>query len=393
MPGPGDSRAAQKAGPTPFDAQQVLARTALLPVGAGTGGGDMAEVEPNDTMLTANASRDLPFNCTGTIATNGDEDVLAVPMVAGVPIEVNVFAQLEGGINSPLDPTLVVRTAETVIAEDDDAVPGERNAQVNFVASTTETLYIVVGSHGGLGGPDFDYVVMVLPVTGNAFDHANYEAEPNQGLEDANEIVPPGVRTGEVRPHIGGWTAGDPDVFYFDAPAGATAVIDLSSRIFGYWAGTRTSVAFLAPDGTPVSGAGPVSASELDPRFNIKIPETGRYYLVVDRLLGGMPLPPPGTKFNYLLSVTLQDGGESPNITDLQMGRRHPKKLWAIIGSGFDMGGMLVEISGRAPFTGLPSPESPTTAILVKPHLKLAGGEVFTVVRANGRRSNYFVHE
>jgi hypothetical protein len=363
-----------------FDAQQVLVKTAVLPAGAGIGGGDKAEVEPNDTLPTANVANDLPFNCTGTIGTNGDEDVLAVPMVAGMPIEVNVISHLDGGIQSPLDPEVVVRTAEAIIEENDDAAPSDRNAQVNFIAPSTETLYIVVKSHGGLGGPSFTYVVMALPVTGSTFDQGNREREPNDAFTQANEIVPPGVRVGLItRSNTPFGDAPNPDLYYFDAPAGATAVIDVSARVLGYptdpavmlqtWPRTRWTFSVDDVDG-------------VDPRFNIKLETAGRYYVWVSSALT------ESESRYYIVSVTLQDGTDSPTITKLKRTQERPRKLKKVIGSGFDAAGMVVELNDGVVIPSVPSTVSPTTRILVEPHVDLVRGDPITVVRPNGRRSN-----
>ena len=56
-----------------LDPQQYPTAIFDLVTGAGTGGGDMPEVEPNDSLLTANVVHDLPFNCTGAIDYDGDQ--------------------------------------------------------------------------------------------------------------------------------------------------------------------------------------------------------------------------------------------------------------------------------------------------------------------------------
>jgi hypothetical protein len=364
-----------KAAELPFDPLgEVVTKTDFV-VGTGTGGGDVAESEPNDTIDVADEAADLPFNCTGAIEAAADIDVIAVHVTAGQAIEVNVFSRLlPGGIDSPLDPYLAVGYRDHPVAFNDDVAPGNVNSRVAFVAPTTDTLYIVVQRAGMAFGDNCRYVVSALPVTTSIYDPANVETEPNDGPYEADELAPPGVKIGLLAADGGyDWT-------YFDAPAGATAVVDVSASVLGY--PTDPFVAFFGPG--PAWLFDVFDHDGLDPRMNILLPETGRYWVVV-----GAPATASSTSF-YMLSVTLQDGAGSPVLSQLKLTSH--KKLKKVIGGGFDPTGMKVEVDAR-PVPSVPSATSPTTVLKVKPRVTLESQDVVTVVRPNGRRSNPITFE
>jgi hypothetical protein len=361
-----------KAGDNTADPTQAFAEKVNFPVGAGTGGGDMIEIEPNDSHTSANVAHDVPFNCTGTISYGGDWDWLAVTVTAGQPLHVNAFSALVGGISSPLDPCLYAFTQDgTTIAYDDDiAFPANLNSQINFIAPYTGTIYFAVRSAITVGGPGYFYVLSVVVTPGDAFAAPNWEAEPNDAQSVADQVIVPGVKMGVVN------APGDVDYTYFDAPGGATVVVDVSAHVFGF--DVDPLVRLYDSSGHVLFASDDID--NVDPRFNVVVPYTGRFYLAVTDYRG------VGGFFHaYVLNVTFEDGAASPYITKLKLAPGD--KLKKVMGYGFVPGNSAVEVNGSV-VPSVPSAPKPTTLIKVKPPVPVTSGFFVTVVNANGRRSN-----
>ncbi|MBK6314497.1 MAG: PPC domain-containing protein [Blastocatellia bacterium] len=102
--------------------------------------------------------------------------------------------------------------------------------------------------------------------------------------------------------------SGDVDWSYFDAPAGATVVVDVHSQIYGLH--LDPVVGFF-----PVRGRNRLERRQdgKDSRFNIVLPSTGRYFVRITDNAN------TGSIFHaYVLSVSLQDGSAAPHITKLK---------------------------------------------------------------------------
>lgn len=369
--GPVTSDPALKAGLVPVPAEYDIVRDVAFPARAGTGGGDMPEIEPNNIMSYANVAHDIPFNCMGAIDVPGDQDWIRVFVTNGEPLQINAYSRV-GLFSSPLDPFLAVWASDgSLIAWDSDiAWPTNLNAQVNFLTTYTGDIYIQVRSVVPAGSPNHKYIVEVWPTTIPVWEAPNLETEPNDGAPLADPIALPGVKFGQIG------TDGDADWTYFDAAAGATVVVDVHSQIYNI--PLDSVVEIFADNGMMLFPADDMDGK--DTRFNLVLPYTGRYFLRLSDYSGS------GSPFHvYVISVSLQDGTASPHITGLKF---NPSGLLKkVIGNNFNPLAERVEVGG-APISIVPSAPKPTTVIKVKPPFAVPADHPITVLVGNGRRSN-----
>ena len=110
----------------PFDAEAFgYHRGVAYPTGAGTGGGDVLEAEPNDDLGHAYEVVDVPFQSFGVISAGSDIDWLLLPVTVGQPLQIDAFRRI-ASLSSPLDPRLwVVDYLGHTIAMNDDVAPGK----------------------------------------------------------------------------------------------------------------------------------------------------------------------------------------------------------------------------------------------------------------------------
>ena len=369
--------------PTPDEHEALVSaapeRPDALVHGAGTGGGDVAELEPNDTAEQANAARDLPFECAGAIATLGDADFVSVAVTENQRIEADVFATI-GALASPLDPRLTVfaeygASNGAVIAWNDDATPETRNARVVFDAPYTGTVYLAVAGAPGQAGENYEYMLAVWPITTEVFSAANLETEPNDGLDAARVMALPGVMRGSVG------TAADADFVRFETTGLSTLVVDLHSQAYGMPLDAR--VELYDRDGTRIWMSDDTDGA--DPRFNVVLPMRGVYGLSVTGHDAG------GPDYEYILSASLQDADGAPFMEqmwyDIVDGRNYVKR---IKGYGFDPAGAKAEVSGRE-VPSAPRASKPTTVLRVTPPARVKRGAWISVANPDGRRSNSYV--
>jgi hypothetical protein len=350
-----------------------LQRDLALPVSAGTGGGDVAESEPNNSYDYANLARDLPFECTGEISAYGDVDFVRVDVTAGIPIEIDVFADL-AYLSSPLDPAVVVfdTSLHPIAYNDDVSYPYDLNSRVNFVAPYTGPIYVAVGSATSGAGPGYTYVLAAWPTVTPVFD--NWEVEPNDTAPMADPIVLPGVKCGTLT------ADGDVDMTWFEASGGAQLVVDLHSRVYGM---PLDSVVELFDSNGHILFLNDDADSVRDSRFNLVIPQSGYYYLRIRDYSG------TGSNMHgYILSVSLQDRATSPVMTKLKF--VNGNELKKVTGYNFAPSGATVEVLG-VPMHSVTSAAHPTTVIKVKPRVSLQVYNWVTVVNPDGRRSNPYV--
>ena len=368
---PVTSDPALKAGLVPIPADYDIEHAIAYPVRAGTGGGDMVELEPNNIPGYANFVKDIPFNCTGTIGSVGDVDWLRVPVTTGESLQINAYSRV-GLLTSPLNPSVAVyRSDGTLITWNNDiSWPVDLNAQVNMVTSYTGEIYIAVMADVPAGSPAHRYIVEVWPTTIPIFNPANYETEPNDIAVLADPITLPGAKVGQIL------NSGDIDVSYFDAPAGATVVVDVHSQIYNL--PLDPVVEIYDQNGFILFPCDDMDAK--DPRFNLVLPQTGRYFLRITDYSN------TGSMFHgYVMSVSLQDGTLAPHITKL---KANPSGLLKkVMGYNFDPNAEAVQIYG-ASIAIVPSAVKPTTVIKVKPPVAVPTNHTVTVVVGNGRRSN-----
>ena len=369
--GPVKSDPALKAGLVPIPAEYDIVRDVAFPARAGTGGGDMPEIEPNNLMSYANVANDIPFICLGAIDVPGDRDFIRVFVTNGEPLQINVNSTI-GLFSSPLDPFLAVyRPDGTLIAWNDDiSWPTNRNAQVNFFTTYTGDVYIDVRSAVPAGSPNHKYIVEVWPTTIPVWNALNFEAEPNDAPPQADPISLPGVKFGQIG------TDGDADWTYFDAAAGATVVVDVHSQIYNL--PLDSVVDIYDQNGLMLFPCDDMDGK--DSRFNLVLPYTGRYFLRLSDYSGA------GSPFHvYVVSVSLQDGTLAPHITKLKANTA--TLLKKVTGYNFNPAAEAVQIYGvSVPI--VPSLVKPTTVIKVKPPVAVPTNHTVTVVLGNGRRSN-----
>lgn len=362
---------ALKAGLVPIPAEYDIVRDVAFPARAGTGGGDVPEIEPNNLMSYANVAPDIPFNCMGAIDVPGDQDWIRLFVTVGEPLQINVYSRV-GLFSSPLDPFLAVWQSDgTLIAWDSDiSWPTNLNAQVNFLTSYTGDIYIQVRSSAPVGSANHKYIVEVWPTTIPVWEAPNLESEPNDSAGLADPIVLPGVKFGQIG------IDGDADWTYFDAPAGATVVVDVHAQIYNV--PLDSIVEIFASNGLMLFPADDMDGK--DTRFNLVLPYTGRYFLRLSDYSGA------GSPFHvYVISVSLQDGTASPHITGLKF--TPSGLLKKVIGNNFNPLAERVEVGG-APVSIVPSVPKPTTVIKVKPPYAVPADHWITVIVGNGRRSN-----
>lgn len=344
----------------------------------GTGGGDVFEAEPNDT--TGQPLSDLPINVYGTIGAPEDWDCYAATVTAGMPVRVEVIADRVFG--SPLDSYAVAirDDGRTEIARNDD-IEGSTDSFLTFDAPYSGTVYICVTDVGAAGGTGYEYVLNVSP----AAQPDVSEREPNNSAANADPIPMPGIAFGAIE-------ANGYDVFTFSGVRGETLVVDVDAAIFGsdmdalvgIYDDTFTSIVdgraggFLFVDDDDEAS----TLGGADPRFNIVLPYSGVFYLIVTDYFGF-----GGNSFYYSINISNQSGAGAPRVTGVKDNGVLMKK---VIGSGFVATGVgsKAELNSDPIGRSYPAPRKPATQIVIKPGIEIFRGDVVTVVNPDGRRSN-----
>jgi hypothetical protein len=375
----------ERAGTTEFGKQKASERKALgtitrpadkNKVNVGTGGGDVNEVEPNDS--NAQVLDDIPVNVVGVISSPSDiADCFAVPVTAGDRIRVEVVA--DRVFDSALDSfiTVLEDDGSTVVLENDDGFDDSVDSFDRFIAEYTGYYFVCVQDALGLGDSSFVYVLNVT----SAIPPDLSEQEFNDDLDSADPLPLPSLVFGDSG------ATNDLDVYRFSGTEGTTLIVDVDAAIF---LSTLDSIVGLYDDtGGLLFGYDEDDGDSTNPdtRFNILLPYTGTYYLSV------------GDAFNrgngagdyyYSLSLTVQSGVGAPRVTGLKITNAGFAKK--VIGSGFGRSGAFAELTAdNSAAAALPSrnaPRKPTTAIKLTPPVEVFVGDVFTVVDRNGRRSN-----
>ncbi|MBK6315145.1 MAG: PPC domain-containing protein [Blastocatellia bacterium] len=241
---------------------------------AGTGAGDVSEVEPNDS--SPQAVGDVPFNARGTISSPADiGDCFAFPVTAGDPVRVEVIADRVFG--SLLDPFVIVFEDDgaTVVIENDNGVPGSVDSFARFTASYTGFYFVCVQDATGAGSEGHVYVLNVTVANGPDA----VEQEPNDSLGLADPLTLPAFATGSAG------NENDIDFFRFQGTGGTTLIVDIDAAVFS---GSLDAVVDLF-DGSGrriFASDDDESSGSLDTRFNIVLPGTGTYFLAVRDITG-----------------------------------------------------------------------------------------------------------
>ena len=335
---------------------------------SGTGLGDVAEREPNDT--SADTLEDIPVNVVGYIDDDEDIDYFAFTATGGETIRLEVIA--DRFFNTLIDSYLVVlaEDGETVLESNDDAFSNSRDSFISFTAtaSGSHVYFVGVSDFAGFGGGDDYGYVLNVTVADTDFN----EVEPNDTTSFADFFPVPAMAFGFSD------SSDDLDVYVFDGVANEALIVDVDAELF--FSLMDPVVELYDDNGGFLFGVD--DADGLDPRFNIVLPYTGEYFLVVyNREADG------GDEFYYTLNLSTQSAALAPRVRGYKI--VNGQFLKRVTGNGFvaSNGGSYVEIEGFE-VPSRPAPRKPTTVMKVAPAQSVSRGEVLTVVNPDGRRSN-----
>ncbi len=326
------------------------AASAATVIDAGTGGGDINEIEPNDQIAQGVS---LPVNIFGEISFNGDVDFFAFDALAGQQITIEPFAARLAG--SLLVPDIALfDTSGQLLAR---AVGDELNDPlIRYVSSTNQVLVVGVADIEDLGGRAFDYLLNIT--RGLDVDEVESNDTRAQSLPDLPVTV-----FGEIE------SEEDVDFFSFIAAAGQTLIMDIDSEVFG--SHLDPEINLIDPE-TGVEYFYNDQYDGDDSRFNIVLPYTGRYVI-------GVGAYRSRSNGFYRLNASLVSGEDAPVITGLE--RLSFKKL-LVTGTGFT-NGAVVEINGVVRKT------KRINSGTLRAKIKMKVGDVVTVINPpDERRSN-----
>jgi subtilisin-like proprotein convertase family protein len=265
------------------------------------------EVEPNDTVATAQALPATPVKVHGdlfrTPASAGtDVDYYAVTGAAGDRLYAATMTGFSAG--SPDTVLDVIDTDGTTVLETDDedgAIAADASNVAGVVLPAAGTYYVRVRqySEGSLTATVRPYDLYVRVLTGSP----TAETEPN-GPGMPEPLPANGWASGTIDP------AGDSDVFAVSANAGDTIVAVLDAdpeRDAPDW-DARLGIgdfngSFLVVDGSSVGG--PFDDSEPSEASFMTVKSAGTYYVYVDEAAGG-----GAAGDTYDLSVSVIPGGD-----------------------------------------------------------------------------------
>jgi hypothetical protein len=316
----------------------------------GVGGGDINEIEPNDTVAQEVS---LPVNIFGEVRSNGDADFFAFQAVAGEQITVEPFAARLSRSRLIADIALFASTGELLASDVGDE---NNDPLIRFTSPTEQVLIVGLTDADDLGGARFDYVLNLT--RGVDVD----EQEPNNLTAQQLPALPVTMFA-----EIG--QRGDVDFFSFVAAAGQTLIVDVDAEVLG--SGLDAEMNLTDPD-TGIEYFFNDQNDGDDPRFNIVLPLTGRYVIGVGAFANN------STGF-YRLNASLVPSADAPVLATVT---RLAKKLIEVTGAGFTEGSV-VEVNGiarRTTFLG---------SGRLQAKVKAKTGNVVTVSnRPDDRRSN-----
>ena len=315
-----------------------------------TGGGDINEIEPNDSV---SQSVSLPVNIFGRISFNRDFDFFAFQALAGQQITIEPFAARLRGSQLIADIALFDAGGNLLSSdvgdEDDDPI-------IRFTPVQDQVLIAGITDADDFGGFDFGYVLNIT--RGKDVN----EAEPNdttaQGLSEL-----PATIFGDISKRK------DVDFYSFNANAGQTLILDVDAEALG----SRLDPEINLSD--PETGAEFFYNDQKDgddARFNIVLPYTGRYVIGI----GSFNSNSSGF---YRLNASLLAGTGAALITAVT---RVAKKTLEVTGTGFTTGSV-VEVNGDRRKTTV------TGSGILRAKVKARIGDVVTVSNPpDDRRSN-----
>lgn len=315
-----------------------------------TGGGDINELEPNDSVSQGVS---LPVNIFGRINFNRDVDFFAFQALAGQQITIEPFAARLRSSQLVADIALFDAGGNLLSSdigdEDDDPL-------IRFTPSQDQILIAGITDADDFGGFDFGYVLNIT--RGVDVD----EVEPNDSTAQGLSALPVTI-FGDIPKRR------DVDFYSFIASAGQSLILDVDAEVLG----SRLDPEINLSD--PETGAEFFYNDQRDgddARFNIVLPYTGRY------VIGIGSFDSNSTGF-YRLNVSVVAGTGAPVITSVT---RVAKKTLEVTGTGFTAGSV-VEVNGDRRKTTV------TDSGILRAKVKARVGDVVTVSNPpDDRRSN-----
>lgn len=319
----------------------------------GAGGGDIDEIEPNDSIAQGVS---LPVNVFGTVRFNADIDFFAFQARAGEQITVEPFAARLSRSKLIADIALFDSAGRLLTS----AVGDENNDPLIRLTSLSDQVLIAgLTDADDLGGSRFDYVLNIT----RGLDVA--EQEPNDRTAQLLAGLPV-TAFGEISQRS------DVDFYSFEAGAGQTLIVDIDAEVFG--SQLDPEINLLDPE-TGVEYFYNDQRDGDDARFNIVLPYTGRY------VIGVGAFQKLSTGF-YRLNASIVPAEDAPVIATTS---RLAKKLIEVTGAGFT-DGSVVEVNGSARRTTFLGSGKLQARVKAKP------GNVVTVSNPpDDRRSNPLV--
>jgi hypothetical protein len=316
----------------------------------GTGGGDVAETEPNDSVAQAVS---LPVNIFGRIRFNQDVDFFAFQGLSGEQVTIEAFAARYTG-SELIAEIALFNSAGTLLSF---AIGDEiSDPIIRYVPSANEVFIVGITDADNFGGFDFEYLLNVT----RGIDVE--EDEPNDRVAQA--VRDPGFTVfGEIS------NRRDVDFYSFVATAGQTLIVDVDAEVIG----SRLDAEINLSD--PQTGAEFFYNDQHDgddPRFNIVLPYTGRYVIGIGSFASN-------SSGFYRLNGSLVPASGAPVITAVI---RLEKKLIEVQGSGFTSG-------ARVWVNGVARKTTHLNSGTLRAKVKARVGDTVTVSNPpDGRRSN-----
>ena len=321
----------------------------------GTGGGDVFEIEPNNSLAQGVS---LPINLFGEISVNLDVDYFAFRALPGEQVTIEAFAARLA--NSILIPELALFDSSGHLLRQEVGDEGT-DPIIRYTSDRDEILIVGIADADDLGAFDSDYLLNIA----RGVDAE--EEEPNDRRAQILSTVPVTI-FGDIE------SSSDVDFFSFVAEAGQTLILDVDAEVLGSrldpeinLSNPETGIEYFYSDQTDGD----------DSRFNIVLPYSGRYAIGV----GAFELNSSGF---YRLNASLLPSAGAPTLTTAT---RLAKKSSVVTGTGFTTGAR-IEINGRKVRTSVAGDGT------LRAKGKVRNGDVITVANPpDDRRSNPLIIE
>jgi hypothetical protein len=331
------------------------AATALTLESFGTGGGDIFEVEPNDSIAQGVS---LPINLFGQISFNRDVDFFAFKVLSQQQITVEAFAARLA--NSILIPDLALFNSSGELLRSDVGDEGS-DPIIRYTPDRDDILIVGIGDADNLGGVDADYLLNIT----RGVD--TQEDEPNDRIAQGLSAIPTTI-FGEID------GSSDVDFYSFVVDGEQTLILDVDAEVLGSRLDAEINLS------NPESGVEYFYNDQHDgddSRFNIVLPYSGRYVIGIGAFNGN-------SRGFYRLNASLVP---SPGAPALSAVTRLTKKSALVTGSGFGVGAR-IEINGRKVRTAVVSDGT------LRAKGKVRIGDVITVANPpDDKRSNPLIIE